>query len=275
MPTSDPTPTLSLAILGENSTATLIFGISIFIFLILIIYALVRKLMVGEKLKYEFITIIAHKFRTPLTHVKWSADELVKNEQDSYKKQSLMDIQQSNEKLIKLTGTLIELTDTDSTVASSYTMERVSLCSFVRTVCNAYKDSFHEKNIFFSVQCPENDLFVKIDVQRMEFVLQALLENALTYTPTGKNVEVSVTKSLRKAHVTVTDHGIGIDKSDLHNIFEKFYRADNARATDTEGFGVGLYLAQAIARRHKGKIEVYSDGKYSGATFTLTLKAVR
>lgn len=275
MPTSDLTSTLSLAISGENSTATLIFGISIFIFLILIIYALVRKLMVGEKLKYEFITIIAHKFRTPLTHVKWSADELVKNETDPYKKQSLTDIQQSNEKLIKLTGTLIELTDTDSTAASSYTIERVSLCSFVRTVCDTYKNAFHEKNIFFSVQCPANDILVKIDVQRMEFVLQALLENALTYTPTGKNVEVSVTKTLRRAHVAVTDHGIGINKSDLNNIFEKFYRADNARATDTEGFGVGLYLAQAITRRHKGKIEVYSAGMGSGATFTLTLKTVR
>jgi signal transduction histidine kinase len=275
MPTTDLTSALSLAISGENSTAIIIFGISIFIFLILIIYALARKLIVGEKLKYEFITIIAHKFRTPLTHVKWSSDELVKNEQDPYKKQSLIDIQQSNEKLIKLTGTLIELTDKDSTTASSYSIERVSLCSFVRTVCDAYKDAFHEKNIFFSVQCPANDIFVKIDVARMEFVLQTLLENALTYTPTGKNVEVNVTRSHRKAHVAVTDHGIGIDNSDMNNIFGKFYRAQNARAVDTEGFGVGLYLAQAVTKRHRGKIEAYSAGIGSGATFTLTLKAVR
>lgn len=260
---------------SENSLAIILLAVSVFIIFILIIHTLLKKLRTGETLKYEFITIIAHKFRTPLTHVKWSTDELVKNEQDAYKKQSLLDIQQSNEKLIKLTGTLIELTETDNAAASSYTFERLSLCSFVRAVGESYKDAFHEKNIFFSVQCPPTDMFVKIDRQRMEFVLQTLLENALTYTSSGKNVDVIVSKVGHKAVISVTDHGIGIDKADVSRIFGKFFRADNARATDTEGFGVGLYLSQAIIRRHKGSISVASDGIGHGATFTVSLKKAK
>lgn len=259
----------------ENRISAIVFGITLVVIVVTIILVLIKKLQKNEALKYEFITIIAHKFRTPLTHVKWSTDELVKNEQDSYKKQSLQDIQQSNEKLIKLTGTLIELTDSDNTVASSYNFERTSLCSFVRTVGDSCKDAFHEKNIFFSVQCPPDDIFVKIDPQRMEFVLQTLLENALIYTPTGQSVDVTVQRVGHKAFILVTDHGIGIDKKDIPNIFTKFFRAENARAADTEGFGVGLYLAQAITHRHRGNIRVESAGIGSGATFTIAFKTVR
>ncbi len=259
----------------QNGFIATLFVISILLFLSIIIWTIVKKLRTNETLKYEFITIIAHKFRTPLTQVKWVSEELLKSEQDSYKHQSIQDIQQSNEKLIKLTNTLIELTDSDNNSVSAYAFEKVNLCEFVRTVSNILKDAFHEKNIFFSVQCPSTDIQVKIDPQRMEFVLQTLLGNALAYTPPGQNVDVTVQKIRHEAIISITDHGIGIDKKDLPHVFTKFFRAQNAQAVDTEGFGVGLYLAQAITRRHKGNISVDSAGIGTGATFTIRLKAVR
>ncbi len=259
----------------ENQTATVVFGITLIVIVIIIILTIIKKIGVSEALKYEFITIIAHKFRTPLTQVKWVSEELLKSERDPYKHQSIQDMQQSNEKLIKLTNTLIELTDSDNNSVSAYAFEKVHLCEFVRTVSNTLKDAFHEKNIFFSVQCPPTDIQVKIDPQRMEFVLQTLLENALAYTPPGQNVNVTMQKIGRKAVISITDHGIGIDKKDLLRVFTKFFRAKNAQAVDTEGFGVGLYLAQAIARRHKGNIGVESAGIGVGATFTITLKVLK
>lgn len=259
----------------ENNLAAFIFVTLLLLFLGLIIWAIIKKLSGNEILKYEFITIIAHKFRTPLTQVKWISEELLKSEQDPYKHQSLQDIEQSNEKLIKLTNTLIELTDSDNNSASTYAFEKVMLCEFVRTVSNSLKNSFHEKNIFFSVQCPPNDTQVKIDPQRMEFVLQTLLENALTYTTPGQNVDVIIQKENRKVIIAITDHGIGIDKRDLPHVFTKFFRAQNAQATDTEGFGVGLYLAQSVVRRHKGNINVYSEGIGTGSTFVITLPTTK
>lgn len=259
----------------ENLPAAIIFGVSFLIILGLLIHFIIKKFSTNETLKYEFITIVAHKFRTPLTHVKWSADALLEKEQDPYKRQSIEDIQQSNEKLIKLTNTLIELTDSDNDSTSTYAFEKVLLCEFVKTIGDEFKDAFHEKNIFFSIQCPKDDFFVKIDRQRMEFVLQALLENALIYTSTGKNVEVYIAKSGHKANISITDHGIGIDEKDIPNIFGKFFRAENARMADTEGFGVGLYLAQAVTNRHKGAIKAYSGGIGTGSTFTITLPVSR
>lgn len=264
-----------LILFSGLDTASIILACSLALLIILIILAIWKALTRNEKLKYEFITIIAHKFRTPLTHIKWTSDELAKAEQDSYKKQSLTDIQQSNEKLIKLTNTLVELTDAAGAAASTYSLERISLCDFVRDAALSFKNMFHEKNIFFSVQCPTEPLFVKIDKQRMEFVVQTLLENALNYTSPGKTVEVHITKNGGRGVVSVVDHGIGIDPIDMPNVFTKFFRTKSAQNMDTEGFGVGLYLARSVTRRHRGTLTAYSEGADKGSIFTLTLKRVR
>jgi signal transduction histidine kinase len=255
--------------------AAILIAIAALVIAAVIVMAIWQKLHENEALKREFITIVAHKFRTPLTQARWMTESLMADEQDSYKKESLAEMQKVNKGLIDLTGTLIELTESDSASKTSYTFEKVSLCTFVRGVGDSLRNSFKEKNIFFAVQCPPEDINAKIDKARMEFVLQTLLSNALTYTPPGRNVDVHVTHGGGKAAITVTDHGIGIDKADLPHIFSKFFRTDNAQRTDTEGFGVGLYLAQAIVRRHKGKLEVYSEGIDKGTTFTIILTEVK
>ncbi|MES2215676.1 MAG: HAMP domain-containing sensor histidine kinase [Patescibacteria group bacterium] len=262
-------------LLSDQTIATLLGSGAVVLIVGLIILGLWKKLHENETLKREFITIVAHKFRTPLTQARWLTESLISDEQDSYKKENLAEIQKVNKNLINLTGTLIELTESDAATKTAYTFQKISLCHFLRTIGESMKDSFKEKNIFFAVQCPPEDIMAKIDVPRMEFVIQTLLQNALTYTPTGKNVDVTLSHSNRKASIAVIDHGIGIHKADLPHIFSKFYRTDNAQRTDTEGFGVGLYLANSIVRRHKGKLDVHSDGVNEGSTFTVTLKEVR
>ncbi|MEK7642104.1 MAG: HAMP domain-containing sensor histidine kinase [Patescibacteria group bacterium] len=255
----------------QYAIAAVFFSLSMVSSLVLALRIIWKKLSMNEVLKYEFITIVAHKFRTPLTHIKWSTDELASTEQDPYRKQTLQDIQKSNEKLIKLTNTLVEITDSENDTSSLYAFERTNICDFTKTIVEQIKDEFHEKNIFFSMQCLPEPLFAKIDTQRMEFVLQTMLENAKNYTSPGKNVDISIGRDGRKALISVADNGIGIDKKDLPLIFTKFFRTPNAKSADTEGFGVGLYLAQSIAKRHKGSIEVYSDGIGKGSVFTIVI----
>lgn len=254
------------------AVSAILFGISVGSALLLIIRIVWQKLSKNEVLKYEFITIVAHKFRTPLTHIKWATGELANSEQDPYRKRTLADIQESNDKLIKLTNTLIEITDNESGAMSSYVLERTSLTSIVKRMAEMNKDEFHAKNVFFVVKCPPEEIFVQVDRQRIEFVLETLLENALHYTPPGKNVTMTLSRSGRKAFVTVADEGIGIAKEDLPFIFNKFFRTQNAQETDTEGFGVGLYLAQSVMERHKGSIDVDSPGPGLGSVFTVTFR---
>ncbi len=243
----------------------------VFILVLAVIVYIWKRLRRNEKLKYEFITIIAHKFRTPLTYVKWICDSLLPEETDSFKKKSLESIAASNQKLIDLTGTLIEIADSDNKDSAGYVTEKIPLCDLVRNVSNVYKEFFHEKNIFFSSKCPDENILVKADRTRLEFVLQILLENARIYTPVGRNVNLEVAQSFGKAKIRVADDGIGISSEDMPYIFTKFYRGGNAKDNDTEGFGVGLYLAKSIVKRFGGKIEAYSAGLNKGSTFTVVL----
>lgn len=229
----------------------------------------------NEKLKYEFITIIAHKFRTPLAELRWLSEELIPKITDPFERESLESIQKVNQHLIDLTNTLIELTDSDNDSRSAYVFERTNLCELVRVQADERKDAFHEKNIFLSVACAEPEIWAELDRTRVAFAIQVLLENALAYTRPGKNVDVSVGRAGRKAVIIVADAGIGIDSADMPHIFSKFFRAENARSIDTEGFGVGLFLARAIVRRHRGSLIASSPGKDQGSTFTLTLPTLR
>lgn len=245
------------------------------VIIVLLLYALVRAVQKNEKLKYEFVTIIAHKFRTPLSEVKWALDEMISSEQEPFIKEGMRNMQQSNENLIKLTATLIELADSDSTAKSSYHFEPINLSQFVSDRGDAMKKFFQNKNLYFSVQVTEEEIFVRADRSRLEFVLQALMENAGIYSPAGRNIEIIVSRAGHKAIVTVTDHGIGMEHHDLGSVFSKFFRAKNAKAMDTEGFGVSLYLAQSVMRRHHGKIAAFSAGANQGSTFVVTMPVIK
>lgn len=247
----------------------------VFVILIEIILTIWGKLHENEKMKYEFITIIAHKFRTPLTHIKWLIEEIKGKEQDTSKRNELSDLELSADKLINMTGTLIELTNSNNDTKSTYRFEKISLNNLIRDITNSIKKIYQEKNISFSVNYPQEDIWIKVDRMRIEFVLLTLLENSCIYTPPGRNVSVSIGQLGRKAIISISDNGIGIDTKDLTKIFEKFYRAPNAKAMDTEGFGIGLFMAQTVAKHHNGKIEVYSAGTNQGSEFRLILPRVR
>jgi len=264
----------NVALQGSLAVAILVMIAVVVILVIAIVMAvrhISRRFKENEVMKYEFITIVAHKFRTPLTHMKWIIETFAASETDPYKVENIKELEKANQKLITLTGTLIEITDTSDTSKALYAEETVNLCEFVRTVTTKLRDDFHEKNIFFSLKCEADDIYVSIDPVRLEFVLQTLLENSITYSPSGRNIDVAIFTEKHKAICSVTDNGIGISPDDMSRIFSKFYRAKEAQRMDTEGFGIGLYLAQSIMNHLHGTLAVYSEGLNKGSTFSMIL----
>lgn len=240
-----------------------------------LLYALIHKSRENEHLKYEFITIIAHKFRTPLTSIKWASDNLSKEETDAYKKEALGQISEANDSLIKLTTTLIELTDTAEVSKTTYTMERVNVCELVHAAIEHAKNAFHEKNQFVGMTCSNPVIFVNADRDRMNFVLETFLDNACIYTSPGKDIGVNIVANDKAVTIAVTDHGIGMTKGEMARMFSKFYRSKEAQTSYTEGVGVGLYLAHSIVKRHNGRVDAMSDGPGLGSTFSVTLPTVK
>jgi signal transduction histidine kinase len=259
---------------GDLIEITIILAVLLLIIISTLFYVW-KRLKEDDHMKYEFITIVAHKFRTPMTYIKWVCDTLIPDETDSFKKKSLEDIKKSNQKIIDLTSTLIEIADSDNSSSVTYKIEKIPIYDFVKNVSDKFSDTLHEKNLFFSLNCENHKLKIKADPSRLEFVIYTLLENACNYSPPGKNVSISIKSSLFKVKISVEDNGIGISKQDLPHVFSKFYRGKNARVTDTEGLGVGLYLASSIVKRLKGKISVESPGENMGTRFTITIPKSR
>ncbi|MES2314984.1 MAG: HAMP domain-containing sensor histidine kinase [Patescibacteria group bacterium] len=252
---------------------TILFGLLVIILLIEI--RLWRKRKASELVQHEFISIIAHKFRTPLTQVKWLVETILTNETDPYRQKDLNEIKESNDKLVALMETLMSLTNSDKDDKTTHEVERTDIYTFVHDIGEDMRPLFQEKNISFAVQCDSPNLAVKINRTGMKFVIQTLLHNSCIYSHPGREVSVIITKHFRKVHISVIDAGIGIDPQDLPRIFSKFYRGESAGHMDTEGFGVSLFISKSIVRRNRGSIKAYSAGSEQGSEFTISLPRVR
>jgi len=231
------------------------------------------KLQENDHIKYQFITVIAHKFRTPLTQTRWATEELARIVKDPDGIRNMSYIKESNEKLINLVGILLELAEKKDAI-DGYHFEAASLPSVVSIMIKRFQGAFEKKKIRFSVDMSTSDVRVHIDRNKFNIVLQTLFENSIAYTSTGGSVEVRISSTSHKAYISIIDTGMGIKKEDLSHIFSQFYRADEARLKDTEGLGVGLFLAQFIMKRHTGKIVAHSKGTGKGSEFILTLPRV-
>ncbi len=115
--------------------------------------------------------------------------------------------------------------------------------------------------------------WIAADADRLREILDNLLGNALRYTASGGTVTVTTVPRGGVVDIVVADTGEGIAADHLPHLFDRFYRADPARARATGGSGIGLTIARALARAHRGDLTATSDGPGHGATFTLTLPA--
>jgi signal transduction histidine kinase len=106
------------------------------------------------------------------------------------------------------------------------------------------------------------------DSAHIKFVIKTIIENAIQYTKEGGNINVRNVIDHDKILFSVKDNGIGINPNEIKLIFSKFYRTEEARSMDTEGMGIGLFVAKEIINRHKGKIQAESQGINKGSTFS-------
>lgn len=227
------------------------------------------RLKEGETLKYEFITVVMHKFRTPLTEIKWTVESLRGRPLPSGVEQELRTIAQANASLVELTNTLLKAESEEG--AHSYALKSVSLSTLASEALSSLRGQTIQKRIRVKLSLPRDEVSALADPTRLAVVLQTILENAIAYTPTGGAVDVSVSRERGWGAVSVRDSGIGIAREDLPHVFERFYRSAAAKRVLTEGMGIGLYIAKQIMDRHGGRIEVFSQGPSRGSTFTVFL----
>ncbi len=218
----------------------------------------------AELLRNEFLTIVTHKFRTPLTRAFWSIEDLKMDDLSESQMENVRMIEHSNKKILEL----VDLS-TDASGGGrgySFSVKRIDLSEVLREVIAEYKGVAERKGINFEGKM-EDGVFVMAERKNLKFVISVLIDNSLTYTPKGGSVVVTLTDNGEKAILSVKDDGIGVSKESQRLIFSPFFRGGKARLEHTEGMGVGLYISRNLIENFDGNAGFHSEGIGKGSLF--------
>lgn len=225
-----------------------------------------------DKMKTEFISIASHQLRTPLSAAKWFGEMLADGDAGKLTKTQekyVAKINESNEREIQLVNSIINL----SKIESGELKVNPKLIDFRRLVEDILveaKVKLGGQKKMLSYDIEKKIPKIEVDVDLIKLVYINLLTNAGIYTKPGGTIICKVYLKDSDVVTEIRDTGIGIPKEEQKRIFEKFFRGSNALKQETEGSGLGLYLARVVVKSSGGKIWFESEeGK--GSTFSFTL----
>jgi signal transduction histidine kinase len=212
--------------------------------------------------------VVTHKFRTPLTRIKWAIED-VASVVPSEKKESVDTILESERQLLAMTNILVHLSAADAT-RFDYHPAPMDVAKLFEELTVQYDIRAKRKGIVLSFSTTPR-LSIMADPEKSGFIFQILLDNALNYTAAGGSISVHAFPDADGKHgaIEVSDTGIGMSRETASRVFRRFYRGENARHTDTEGMGIGLFMAKSIVEKQDGRIYVRSEGEGKGSTFSI------
>jgi len=222
------------------------------------------------QMKSDFVSFATHQLRTPLSGIKWML-ELAMQETEvpetatSYMKDALG----ASQRLIQLVNDLLDISRLESGRMKA-TPQLVDLVELTRTVLDDLKLQMDEKGHRLALEASSDVLEVFADPQLLRQVVLNLASNAIKYSPSGGDIGVRLTRERDVVRWQIQDTGIGIPKESQRHLFEKFYRADNVAALETDGTGLGLYLVRLIVEQIGGHVGCDSE-EGRGATFYFTV----
>lgn len=224
-----------------------------------------------SRMKSDFISTAAHQFRTPLTGIRWALEALEKEQLTEAQKALVLSAKDKSHQLVSIVGTLLDISAIESG-KNTYHYAPTDMTRLAHHVAEEFAElAARSKVSLYFVPSEEPLPPVKADAERITWVLNNITENAIRYTPAGGSVRISLSQGAGLVFVHVHDTGIGIKPEDRGNIFERFYRADNAVAKENAGNGLGLYIARTIATDHGGDLNFEPNKEGPGTTFTLSL----
>lgn len=230
--------------------------------------------METSRVKSDFISTAAHQLRTPLTGIRWALEALEKEQLTESQQLLIKSAVGKSHDLVAIVGTLLDISSIESG-KYAYKFAESDIQKLIGAVATDFAPAAFQAKVGFRYEPGPEPLFVQIDSERIKWVLNNLIENAIRYTPEGGNVRITSVRMQDRVVVQVHDTGIGIPQQDRNNIFERFYRAGNAITKQNQGNGLGLYIARTIVKDHKGELTFASNQEGVGTTFTLSLPSAR
>ncbi|MBU2037266.1 GAF domain-containing protein [Patescibacteria group bacterium] len=231
-----------------------------------------------ELLKAKFLAVASHQLRTPLSAIKWALDTLRRSTLTAEQKQIVDRTFNSNENLIALVRDLLDVSRIEEG-RLGYKFKQGDLSRLVSKIYEDVKIQASARQIDIIYEKPENPLPPAVfDAGKIDIAIRNVVDNAIKYVLPGGSIKINLRPSLNNKILTlsVKDNGIGIPENDQKFIFVKFFRALNALKHNTEGSGLGLYIAKKIAEKHNADLFFESvENQGSEFVFQFPLEAER
>ncbi|WP_230117013.1 MtrAB system histidine kinase MtrB [Arthrobacter sp. Bi83] len=230
----------------------------------------ITQLATLSQMQQRFVSDVSHELRTPLTTVRMAAEVLydARHDFDPINKRSAELLYNQVERFQSLLADLLEISRFDAGVAM-LDAEATDIVQLIAHVMEGVAPVAEEYGSGMTLNAPEGSIVVEMDARRIDRILRNLVLNALEHGE-GKPVNISVASNGTAVAVTVRDHGIGMSPAEAARVFDRFWRADPARARTTGGSGLGLSIATEDTKLHNGWLQAWGS-KGAGSNFRLTL----
>jgi len=281
---------LDALVFTTNLTLQLFKGLILIIFLYFgysLIKSVIREIQYREKLektyqelkkldkaKSEFLSIVSHQLRTPLSAIKGYISMLLGG---SYgvlpesSRKSIENVYQSNERLIKLVNDILNVSRIEAG-RIEIDFQKISLEEIINSVIDELTHGAQIKNIYLKFKKPSKPLpQITADADKIRHAILNIIDNAIRYTDKGGVIIQAQTKNHNKMIIKVKDTGLGMTHKEIVKLFKSFSRGSAGNRSYTEGSGLGLYIAKGFVEMHHGKISAESDGLGKGSTFTIEI----
>jgi two-component system sensor histidine kinase MtrB len=229
-----------------------------------------RQLEELSSLQRQFVSDVSHELRTPLTTIRMAATYLgdSKDEMDPATARSVELLQSQIERFEELLVDLLEISRYDAG-AATLDAEPVDVCDLVRRSADGAQQLAERRGSRIEFQLPAEGCFAEVDRRRVERILRNILVNAVEHGE-GRDVIITAAADSDAVAVAVRDFGIGLRPGEEQLVFDRFWRADPARARTSGGTGLGLAISLEDARLHGGWLQAWGE-RGKGAVFRLTL----
>ncbi len=226
-----------------------------------------------NRIKMDFITIASHQLRTPLTRLKWALEMMSsKPNLENDIKNIVSELATSTDNMISMVGQLLGVAEFEK--GEIIETSKFLIYPVINEVLSKKEGEANTKGVSIKIENKEKETEVVFSKHSLIIIVETLIDNAIQYTKKGGNVNISIHKTNKDTvEVQIADNGIGIPKDEQNNIFNKFFRGNNATSIRPDGTGLGLYYAKLLTEKQGGDI-YFSSNEGEGSVFHIILPAI-
>lgn len=227
-----------------------------------------------DHMKSEFITLVSHQLRTPLSSMRWYLEMLIADDAgplNDDQREYVSQVATSNARMVHLVNALLNVSRIEMG-KFQISAQTIDLQKIVHSAASSFDLELKQKKIELVLDMPEKEVCIRSDKNLLELVLENFLSNAIKYShpETTVTVRIHEDRAAGTACLSVTDTGIGIPEAQKEQIGQKLFRGSNAKISDTDGNGLGLYISR-IAAETVGATLTFESTENKGTTFSLVI----